>query len=109
MDTQRAKELACGIAIRYGMALFSRGHSIYAVYPDGHTVLICGSQVLSNLWVKTVNIMLQSEQSFKTIPAYRIQTPSGIYEASSWWLLLWRWFCGQSLIISSSISISKVE
>lgn len=96
MDRQQAKERACSLAYTRGFSLFQRGHQIFAVRPDGHVVLVCGSKSTAVLWVKAYQILLH-DTTFapKTEAMYRIITPYGLYEASSWYLLLWKWFRGR--------------
>lgn len=96
VDQQRAKEFACLLALRRGMALFSRGHLVYGVFADGHEVPICGSRQPAELWGKTARVLVRDGVQNGTPSAtYRIWTPGGVYAASTWWRLLWNWVVGE--------------
>lgn len=85
MDMQQVKERACHLAAMRGYALFSRGRQIYAVLPEGKTILICGSRhPCIDLWLKAYqNIHAEP------YPKYRLVTPNKTYVADTWYGLCW--------------------
>lgn len=93
MDQQHAKERACYLAALRGFALFSRGHQVYSVTPDGRTRLVCGSRSYLDVWGKAHQVMVaESERVAPSPRMYRVATPHGVFEATTWWGLLWQWF-----------------
>ena len=96
MEQQRAKEAACLFALRRGFSLFSRGHLVYGVYPDGHVFPVCGSRNVVELWSKAARVLAQEEAQFRAKgPTFRLHTPSGVFEAHTWRGLLWNWLTGR--------------
>lgn len=95
MGRQRSKERACYLAATRGMALFSRGHFVFAVTASGHVRILCGSRSPADVWVKAHQVLQDEEQVCMPAPrTYRVVTPRGVYEAPTWHRVLWYWLVG---------------
>lgn len=99
MDYQREKERACYLAATLGVALFSRGHRVYAVQPTGRVRLVCGARNMIELWAKAHEVLRAEAASFAAPqgPRFRMRTPSGTYVSSTWLGLLLNWLFDRPL------------
>lgn len=96
MDTQAKKEHACLLAVRRGMALYTRGHHVYGVYADGSSVEVTGGRAIQDLWTNAERVLALDHGHRLAKPAkYTLSTSAGVFEADSWWGLLHHWCLGR--------------
>lgn len=90
------KERACLYALRHGVALYIHGREVHGIFRDGSSVVICRWHSLDDVWHRALSVLVRrTELLLDPPPRYRVETPSGVYEAASVMQLLWKWFRGR--------------
>lgn len=96
---QTAKERACLLAVKHGVALYTRGHGMYGVYADGREVFVCRSHSPTTVWARALLVLSQDQARFRPpTPRFRLTTTSGVFEADTVLGLLVRWCLGRTTL-----------
>lgn len=89
------KERACLYALRHGVALVTHGREVHGIFRDGTRVFICRWHSLDDVWSRVLSVLARRTDLLPDpLPRYRIETPSGVYEADSVPQLIWKWLRG---------------